>query len=162
VEYHVKPIGKTCAVSGAELVPGRGCYSALVEQDGQLVRLDYSEEGWAGPPPGAIGYWKCIVPQPEAPKARPLDPDALLRYLEQLSEDANPAQEKFRYVLALLLLQKRRLRIEGARQDGEIEYLELIGTHGEGPFVVRDHHLADEEIEQLQHDLNAHLTAEWN
>jgi hypothetical protein len=155
-------MGKTCEATGEELVPGNTCFSALVERDGQLIRLDYCEAGWTGPPDGTMGYWQSIVPEPEEAKAKPLDPDALMRYFEQLCEDANPAQEKLRYVLSLLLLQKRRLKIEGSRQEGDVEYLELVGSHSEGPFEVRDHQLDDAEIEQLQSDLNTHLSAEWN
>jgi hypothetical protein len=161
MEYHVKPIGKTCAATGEELVPGSVCHSVLVERDGQWVRLDFSEVGWSGPPEETLGYWRCVVPEP-ATKPRPLDADALMRCFEQMSEEASPAQDKFLYVLALLLLQKRRLRIEGSRRDGEAEYLELIGRHGEGPFEVRDQQLSDEEIERLQRDMIAQLTAEWH
>ena len=85
-----------------------------------------------------------------------------MRYFEQLCEDANPAQDKFRYILALLLLQKRRLKMEGSRQDGEIAYLELVGSRGEGIFEVRDQQLSAEEIEQLQQTLNTHLASEWS
>ena len=162
VDYHLKPIGKSCAVTGEELVSGSTCFSALVERDGQLVRLDYSKEGWTGPPEGTIGYWQSVIPEPDEAKAKPLDTDALMRYFEQLSEDANPAQEKLRYILSLLLLQKRRLKIEGSRQEGETEYLELVGSQSEGPFEVRDHQLDETEIELLQRDLNAHLATEWN
>ena len=109
MDYHLKQIGRTCAGTGEELLSGSTCFSALVERDGQLVRLDYSQEGWTGPPEGTIGYWQSVVPEPDETKAKPLDTDALMRYFEQLSEDANPAQEKLRYVLSLLLLQKRRL-----------------------------------------------------
>ena len=160
MEYHFKPLGKTCAATGRELVPGSLCHSVLVEQNGQMVRFDYSDAGWTGEPEGTVGYWRCLVPQSSEAKARPLDADALLRCLEQLSEEANPAQEKFRYVLALLLLQKRRLKLEGSRRDGDIELLELVGSQGEGPFEVRDHRLSNEEIEQLQRELHGQLVAE--
>lgn len=161
MDYQLKPVGKTCSVTGKPLEPGSLCHSVLLEQDGEPVRLDYSAEGWNGPPEGAVGYWKCLVPVPTPTHAAALDADQLMRYFEQLSEDAQPAQEKFRYVLALLLLQKRRLRIEGSRRDGEIEYLQVAGTHGEGQFEVRDHQLASEEIQQLQQNLDAHLSGEW-
>jgi hypothetical protein len=160
MDYHIKPIGKTCAATGDELVPGSRCYSVLVEQDGQRIRLDFSEGGWNGPPEGTIGFWRAIVPEEQA-KAPSFDSDAMLRCFEQMSEGTNIAQEKLKYVLALLLLQKRRLKIEGSRQDGEIEYLEVIGSQGEGPFEVRDHHLEDDEIKQLQAELNAYLAQEW-
>ena len=161
MDYQIKPLGKTCAATGDPLVPGTICHSVLVEQDGQTVRLDFAGAAWQGPPPKSIGHWRVIVPEPETPRNRPLDPEALMRYFEQLSDDSNPVQEKFRYVIALLLLQKRRLRLEGSRQDGEIEYLQFTGSHSEGPFEVRDAQLGEDEILQLQDELNAHLAAEW-
>ncbi len=158
--YHLKPIAKTCAATGKEFVPGAECYSALVERDGQWIRLDYTEQGWSGPPQGTIGHWQSVVPKPSEAKARPLDADALMRNFEQICEDASPSQDKFRYVLSLLLLQKRRLTVDGSRQEGEVEYLQLSGTRGEGSFEVCDQNLQDEEIETLQRNLNAHLSAE--
>ncbi len=162
MDYHLKPIGKKCAATEKSLEPGTLCHSVVVDKDGELVRLDFSEEGWSGTPDGTLGHWKCTVPIPTETKVKPLDTDALMRYFEQIEEDGNPTQEKFRYVIALLLLQKRRLKLEGSQNDGDIEYLELIGARGEGPFLVRDQHLEDEEISQLQSSLNSHLAAEWN
>jgi len=161
MDYHLPQIGKTCAASGNTLDPGSPCHSAIIEQDGRYVRLDFAPEHWTGPSQGTLAYWKCTVPASTRTEARPLDPDALLRYFEQLCEDANPAQQKFAYVLALLLLQKRRLKIEGSRQEDGLEYLQLIGSRGEGPYEIRDQQLTDEETEQLQHSLSAHLAEEW-
>ena len=66
-----------------------------------------------------------------------------------------------RYVLALMLLQRRRLKLEGSRTDGDIEYLQLSGSRGDGDFEVRQQSLSDEEIEQLQSQLNVSVTSEW-
>ena len=159
MDYQLKPIGKTCAGTGVELVPGETCYSAAVEQDGKLIRLDYRQEAWQGPPEGTLGYWKCVVPDAAA-QVKPLDPDALLRYFEQLCEETNPAQQKLAWILSLLLVQKRRLQIDGSRSDGDIEYIRLTGSKGEGPYEVREQELADEEVETLQRELNTHLAAE--
>ncbi len=161
MDYHLKSIGKTCAETGEELSPGSLCYSALVEKGERYERLDFSEAGWSGPPEDAIGYWKTIIPDNQSTKAAPLDADALMNYFEQLCEDANPVQEKFAYVLSLLLLQKRRLKIDGPRVDGDIEYLIFVGARGEGPFEIRDQNLSEEEIIQLQASLNQHLTSDW-
>jgi hypothetical protein len=162
MDYHFKPIGKTCAATGKELVPGTVCYSVLVDEGSEPVRRDYSEEGWSGPPEGTIGQWQCVVPAAEDAKPKPLDTDALMTYFEQLSEELNPAQEKLRYVLAWLLIQKRRLRQDGTRRDGDIEYLQLVSTGGEGSFEVREQQLTDDEIDQLQQTLNSQLAAQWS
>jgi len=162
MDYHLKPIGKVCAATGADLTPGTTCHSVLLEEHGQLTRIDYSAEGWDGPPVGTIAHWKCVVPETESGDAKPLDTEGLMRYFEQLVEDANPAQEKFCYVLALLLLQKKRLKLEGSRDMDGTEALELIGSQGEGPFELRDQQLTGDEIQSLQESVNVHLATEWS
>ena len=38
MEYQFRPIGKKCAATGEDLVPGDECYSVLVGKDGGLER----------------------------------------------------------------------------------------------------------------------------
>ena len=162
MDYHLKPISKTCAATGDLLDPGTNCHCVLVDQDGKLVRFDFSEQGWTGPPEGTIGYWRSVVPETDQRAKPTLNVDAMMRYFEQLCEDAIPVQDKLRYVLALWLVKKRRLKIQDSHQDGEAEILELMGSQEEGPFEVRDQQLSEVEIEKLQHELNAHLATEWS
>jgi len=159
MDYRIKPIGKTCAATGEPFSPGQSVHSVLAERGGETVRLDYSEEGWQGPPEGTIGYWRAVVPPPENEKPKPLDAETLLEHFQLLLEDANPAREQLCYVMALLLLQKRRLSLDGSRIDGEIAYLQLSGSRGEGPFEVRDQQLSAEEIASLQGHLTDQLKA---
>jgi hypothetical protein len=159
MDYQLKPLGKTCSKSGAKLLPGEVCYSAVVAKGNDWERIDFSRDAWQGPPEDAVGYWRTKVP-PQTEARRRLDPDALLRYFEQLCEDANPAQDKFRYVLALLLVQRRRLRITGTRGERTTTILELVGMQGEGPFGVPEQQLTPDEIDTLENELNERLTAE--
>ncbi|MBI3863989.1 MAG: hypothetical protein HY290_19060 [Planctomycetia bacterium] len=162
MEYQFRPIGKKCAATGEDLAPGSLCHSVLVERNGELVRLDYSEQGWTGPPEGALGVWKCVVPTPAEVRHEPLDTNALMRCFEQLTEEASPAREGLRYILALLLVKKRRLRLDGSRADGDLEYLQLAGAQGEGAYEVRDLNPSDEDVQQWQRELNVYLASEWN
>jgi hypothetical protein len=162
MDYHIRPLGKTCAGSGQPLEPGTRVFSVLVERSGELVRLDYAAAEWKGAPAGSVGQWQCAVPELDPNKGAVLDPEALLSYFEQVLENANPAQEQLAYVLALFLLQKRRLRLEGSRADGDIQYLQLTGSRGEGPFEVRDQQLPDDEIKRLQGEIGRSLQTEWN
>ena len=161
MDYHLKPLGKNCAATGKPLVPGSVCHSVLVEKDGNLVRLDYSQEGWSGSQQEHLGHWIVDVPAAPNPKTLRIDPDVALRYFEQLSEEASPLHEKTRYVLSLVLLQQRRLKLENVRFDEEDEILELTGTHGEGNFEVRNYRLDDAETERLKLELRAQLALEW-
>ncbi|MFV0446788.1 MAG: hypothetical protein ACK5Q5_24720 [Planctomycetaceae bacterium] len=162
MEYHVRPLGKTCAGTGRPLEPGSQVISVLVEREGELQRLDYSAEGWPGAPTGTVGQWQSFVPKGEVSSIRTVDPDAMLAYFEQVLEDANPAQEQIAYVLALYLLQRRRLRLDGARNDDDGQFLQLAGSRGEGPYEVRDQQLSDEEIQRLQAEVHLAMQAEWN
>lgn len=157
MDYHVKPLGKTCAATGEPLEPGTVCHSVLIEQGDEQRRLDYAQKAWPGEPPeGSIAHWVTTVPAEENPdRPQPLDPEELFQFFEQILEDMNPAQEKIKYVLSLLLMQKKRLRLEGTRREGEVSYLELTGSEGEGPYEIREQNLTDDEIAALQQELNA-------
>jgi len=160
MEYHLRPPGKICAGTGKLLVPGSVCISVLVEDGPELKRLDFSKAGWKGPPPGTQAQWHCAIPLPVDVKKRLLNPDALMNFFDQLTEEANPLKEKLRYILAILLMHKKRLREEGTRGSGDDEYLQYTATQGEGTYEVLNFHLTDEEVAELQESLNAHLSVE--
>lgn len=160
-EYQVRPLGKKCAATGAELVPGSVCWSALIDKDGELERQDFSADAWQGPPEKSVATWQCVVPKAAETKRNLFDPQSLMSFFEQLTEDAQPGQDPLRYVLALLLLQKRVLRLDGSRDSNGDEFLQLSGVHGEGAWEVRDLDLTDEEMHALQAELSARLAAEW-
>lgn len=159
MDYRFRPINKTCAGTGQPLVPGAVCYSVLVERNGQQERLDFSADGWTGLPEGAVGFWKCHVPIPAARQVATTDAETLLKYFEQLVEGGNPHHERLSYVLALYLLQRRRLKLDSARERDGVEYLELSGSRGEGPYEVRDQQLTEAEMTQLRQMLDQQLTA---
>lgn len=159
MDYRFRPMSKTCAGTGKPLVPGSLCYSVLVERHGQQERLDFSHEGWSGLPDDAVGFWKCHVPVPAPRQVATTDPETLLKYFEQLIEDRNPHHEKLAFVLALYLLQRRRLRLDGSQERDGVEYLELSGSRGEGPFEVRDQQISEAEMTLLRQTLDQQLTA---
>jgi len=132
-----------------------------VERNGELVRMDYSVEGWTGPPEGMIGLWTSQIPPAAVIHASKVDPEILLRFFEQLLESGNPAHDRMLYVVALYLLQRRRFRLEGTRVDEGGQFLQLIGSRGEGPFDVRDQQLPEEEVKALQAALNQQLSEQF-
>jgi len=158
LEYQFRQLGKTCAGTGRPLAPGQDVVSILVERGGEIVRLDYARDAWPGPPKGTIGQWKCQVPPAAEVNASRIDPELLLQFFEQLLETANPAHDRLLYVLSLYLLQRRRLKLEGTRIIDDVACLELIGSRGEGPYVIRDQQLPEDEVRRTQGELNRHLS----
>ena len=157
MEYAFKAMGRTCAATGEDLAPGTICRSALVERDGRLERLDFALAAWNTPPERTLGHWRSRVPEAVAPQARRLDADTLLQEFERLEDVGHEQVRRLRYVLALLLLQKKRLELEDCRIEDDINHLVLIGTKGEGPFEVRDEQLDPDEIAVIQRELVTQL-----
>ncbi len=158
MEYHFPPLGKTCAVTGKPLAPGTAVHSVLWERNGQFIRKDFSPAGWSDPPTDAVGYWRTDVPVQTGPPK--LDPAQLISYFEQLTEEASPRHDESRFLLALLLLQLKRLRLDTVRTDDDGDVLVLTGLRGEGTFEVPHLPLDDKEISQRQLALRTQLAFE--
>ncbi|MEO2034025.1 MAG: hypothetical protein ABGZ35_18275 [Planctomycetaceae bacterium] len=153
MDFNVRPVGKVCASSGKELAAGELCWSVLVEQDGRVVRLDYSNASWSGPPDGNIAYWQNLVPDRTSGAAPKLDTDSLFEYFVQLYESPNKVEQDYQYVLALLLMRKRRLLLEESIMVDDQEAMRLIGTSGEGPFEILERDFSESRIMELQDQL---------
>lgn len=150
MDYNIRPISKKCSATGEPLVPGELCWSVLTESDGKLSRHDYSIPAWEGPPEGSIGHWQALVPVDVDAGKPKIDADSLFDYFIQLCESPNKTEQDYQYVLALLLLRKRRLILDGTIEIDDLPAMRLVGSGGEGPFEVVERELTDEQIDQLQ------------
>lgn len=109
-DYKVGRCTRRCGHLDRPLEPGEWYYSVVSEGDeeGALVRHDYSAEAWQGPPEGALGWWKCRMPEAGAKKLK-LAPDGVLIDLLRQMGGAT-ADPTLRYLLALLLLRRRLIK----------------------------------------------------
>lgn len=153
MEFNIRPPGKVCSVSGRPFRAGEFCWSVLLEKSGEVVRQDISEEHWSGPPPEAIGHWKCQVAGVTETAKPKLDTDSLFDYFLQLNDSPNSVQQQYRYILALLLLRKRRLILEEVVEQDDRPVMRLIGSAGEGPFDIPEEELTEDEVTRLQQQL---------
>jgi hypothetical protein len=124
-EYQIQPHTRRCAVTGRELRPGERYYTALVAEGDKLLRKDFSSEGWPGPPPGVFGFWSGQVPAPDDAKRPRIDDDLLADCFNRLEGHEEQGRLNFRYVVALLLLRRKRFRFEEALAEGPREVLRL-------------------------------------
>src|SRR5438270_239753 len=112
MEYEIELHTRRCAVTGRELKPGERYYAALIEDGVQLTRRDYCAEAWQGPPDDAFSFWTGHVP-PTGEKPRPrFDDDLLEECFLRLEGAADSSKVNFRYVVALLLVRRRRFKLE--------------------------------------------------
>lgn len=119
LDFEVQRCTRRCAATERALVPGDVCYSVLEIYGADVVRKDFCTEGWTGAPKAAFGWWKSRVPEPTAKRIKLAPNDVLLELFDQLAD--RPEQQDLRYVLTLLLIRRRVLRIDLANGDpGEL------------------------------------------
>lgn len=116
MDYDVQKCTRHCAISGRELQEGETFYSVLVAEGAGVGRRDFAPDAWQGPPDGVLGWWKSKVPTRESRRARMAPSEVLLELFQELEDHIDKAD--MRYVLALLLVRRRVLRIEEGSDQG--------------------------------------------
>jgi len=102
---------RRCSVTGRDLVAGEKYVAALTDQAGRYVRADFAAEVWPGPPAGCVAFWPGRVRA--AASRKPAFPDALLvDWFRDLAGNPDPSRINLRYVVALLLMRRKRLKFE--------------------------------------------------
>jgi hypothetical protein len=152
MDYEVQRCTRHCAATGRELAPGEAYYSAMVVEGAEIKRLDYALDAWQGPPPGAIGWWKSQRPEPGTRPSHWAPNDVMLDFFDRL--ESEPENQDMRYVLALLLVRRRVMRLEDTQHDehgGEllVLYCPRRDTTYQIPALVPE----PSRIEQIQDEL---------
>jgi len=115
MDYEIQRCTRRCAVTGRELMAGETFYSTLMAEGARVTRYDYAADAWQGPSPDALGWWKSQVPERHAKRLHWAPNDVMLELLDEL--EAQPEQQDMRYVLSLLLVRRRVLRLEDTEHD---------------------------------------------
>lgn len=152
LDFDIQRCSRRCSLTERELKDGETCYSALVAEGGQVVRRDYSQEAWTGPPEGAIGWWQTTVVDPSIGRPHWAPNDVMLNYFERLAED--PAADDARYVLGLLIVRRRIARVERTETDeAGRTVLVLFCPRNETEYRVAEFPPSPERAEQIQAQL---------
>jgi hypothetical protein len=168
LDFEVQRCTRCCAATDRALEPGDECYSVLEVQGADVIRKDYCSDAWKGAPAAAFGWWKSRVPEPTAKKIKLAPNEVLLELFDQLA-DKNEQQD-LRYVLALLLVRRRVLRVDVANEQPHGEQGDAIMNHGAESMTLycpkRDTTCdvaismpSGERIEEIQQQLSELLVA---
>jgi hypothetical protein len=151
--YQIQGPARHCAASGRELRPGERFYSALFDEAGKFVRKDYAAEAWSAPPAGAVAYWCGRIPASGRPRQPTINDELLIDCFEHLGDAKEPAQRNFRYVVALLLMRRKRFKFDDVRtRDGD-DCLILRDAKSGVRHEVPDPRLSDAEIAAVQDEV---------
>lgn len=152
MDFDFKRRSKTCSKTDRELGPGEKYYSILSEQDGEIVRSEVAAEAWEGPPDHCVSWWQARIPERDPNKFFWAPDDVIIDYFEAFLENEEKQVERF--VLALLLIQKRIFRLTDSESDEEgveIMYISCARRNSDYEIVVCDP--AEDEVEQIQNEL---------
>ncbi|MEM7622457.1 MAG: hypothetical protein AAF235_04565 [Planctomycetota bacterium] len=164
-----------CVSTGKPLAPGDRRVTVLVDDADDpsvLGRLDYSAEAWdagARPPAGTsvFGMWHNVVPDGTRRDDALLDPSDLLELFSSLEDAETPERVGFRYMLALMLIRKKRLIHEGAEPASETAPAAILVRErgvapppergGDGPRLIRveEPSLGDEALAAITEQVSA-------
>jgi hypothetical protein len=144
LDFEITSCSRQCAISGRTFAPGEPYFSTLSIDGAETVRRDYAVDAWPGPSGGAVAWWRSRMPAPGGrPKLAPQD--VLLNLFVELADQ--PQESCFRYVLGLLLLRRRMVKLEETRTDADGDVMVLDCPRREEQYELR---VAPPEAEQTE------------
>src|SRR5262245_60424025 len=156
-EYEIARTAGQCSACGRALAEGEPFYSVLFETPEGYARRDIAEECWQGPPPDALCHFRTrIAPKAERRKTF-VDDAVLIDFFHRLGEASEPGRQRFRFVLALILLRKRLLKYEQTQREGGAEVWMMRTVRDKQLHRVLNPGLDESQIEGLTIELGSVL-----
>ena len=149
-DYQIQAPTRRCAATGRDLRHGERYHGVLLDDGVRFVRQDYSEDAWNGPPEGAFSHWVGRVPADGEVRRPPIDDDLLVECFHRLDGATDPAKVHFRYVVALLLMRRKRFKFEDVTKDATGETLTVRCTRTGERYAVTDPGLTEEAMAAVQ------------
>jgi hypothetical protein len=134
LDFEVAHCSRRSSVSGRALAAGETYFSTLHLDGGTPVRRDFAADEWQGAGDDAIAWWRSCVPEGDAAKPKLAPSDVLLNLFVELA--AQPTEAEFRYVLGLLLLRRKLVRLEETRRGAEGDVMVLDCPQREEHFEL--------------------------
>jgi len=172
-EWTVERSAGLCATCARAFAPKDVRFSALYKEKAGLVRKDYCAACWGVAPRGAeIGFWRSVVPEPEELEEKKkrradaaLSTDTLFEILGETAGSSDPERLRFRFVVALLLMRRKKLKlVQLARrkvEGGQEEDVLVLARTGRGrfkPIEVVDVKMSEQDMLAAQDEVERLLT----
>jgi hypothetical protein len=160
-DWEISRSAGECFGTGEQIEHGQEYFAALVEGEDGLVRRDFSFDYWEREKPEVFCHWKTKLPEPGKKKELFVDEEMLVSFFERLAQETEPEKVNFRFVLALILMRKRRLKYDSTKIEGGNELWRLRVVGGDKDFVeVLNPQLDEEQISELSSQVGQILQVE--
>ncbi|MFP4355823.1 MAG: hypothetical protein ACLFUJ_11930 [Phycisphaerae bacterium] len=163
-EFNITRTSGICSGCQKQLEPGDKFAATLHEEGEQFLRKDFCLSCWDQQKDqldtATIGSWQSQVPQPKEKKKLFVDNEVLLSFFKRLDGTDQPEKQNFRFVLGLILMQKRLLSYEKSRKDptGETWLMRVRGT--DETYDLLNPQMGEDQIQQVSEHLSDILEAD--
>ncbi|MEM8710660.1 MAG: hypothetical protein AAGG01_06885 [Planctomycetota bacterium] len=154
----------TCSETGAAFGDGERHVSMLVVQDGALERHDLCMDAWRSlrsrieaeeDPAQEPLFWWMTRHEVTKKKTVQLDMDSLAELFVQLEGREEIQVRELRYVLCLLLMRKRRVKVERVLREGDEESFIVKRPRVDQRYKVYVYDFEPERLDEVRAQLQA-------
>jgi len=125
-------------------------FSILYDRNAEFIREDYCLDCWPSRDrEGAFSFWKTRMPTKEEETKKLVDDAVILNFFLRLENETEERKKDFRYVLALLLMRKKKLKLLNVKREEDEEILVFNCPAESRDFEVAVRNLSEEQIQQL-------------
>jgi hypothetical protein len=150
VDWRISRRQGACGVCGRAFEDGEPHFSALLVEGEELARRDACRACWrTGAGEGALFWWRTRH-QEHKRRGLALNVEALEALFLSLEGRAEASLQELRYVLCLLLMRKRRLKIERVLRDGAGEAMLVHRPRRKESLRVQVFDFQPERIDELR------------
>ncbi len=148
---------RSCAVTGQVFEEGDEYFSALREQGESFLRQDFSPAAWQElDKTPFFSFWRTKLQRGDGKKKNRLiiDVEAFYTFFRSLDGEQSTGRQIFRYLVALMLVRKRVLRLEEVEKHPEGETLIMYDTRLKEECRVPAPEATQEQLTAAQEELN--------
>ncbi len=127
--YELGRFSGVCAATQEVIQTSQEFVAALVDavdEAGQPIvrRVDYSAVQWdrGARPEALICFWRSFAPAPGDRKQTFVDDETLLEMVQRMADETDARRRGFRWILALVLLRRKVIRLDGIVHEDGVEY----------------------------------------
>ncbi|MBN2712711.1 MAG: hypothetical protein JXR97_09835 [Planctomycetes bacterium] len=154
-DWQVSKSTCVCSATQKQIEVGETYYSALIEENEGFSRKDYSVEAWNDiDKSDFFSFWKTKVKAEDEKKKLVIDVEAFYTFFANLMEKQNESKILFSYLVTLILVRKRILRLDEIEKGPDGDALMVYDRRADKTFRVDCPEVSDEQLEEAQKSLN--------
>ncbi len=153
-DYGFRDVGETCGVCRKTFGKEEDLFSGLSRQQEKFERLDFCDSCWQAVDKGTLFcFWKR---KPRIKETQPtVDGNVVFDIFQRLESSDERHDRNFRYILALLLMRRKRLKFLDVERAEHGEFLVLEDRQLDGvKYRLLDPGMSEEEMQKAKDEVD--------